>query len=119
MANPLVVTNLVKSFNGRKALDGVSLEVREGEVLGLLGPNGAGKSTLVRTIMGRVTPNAGEVVIFGTPARAGDNAARETAANCSDGDRATPIFALRCFLLAIVGAPSMTRTDALEVAIVT
>ena len=77
MTSPLVVSNVAKSFNGRKALDGVSLEVREGEVLGLLGPNGAGKSTLVRTIMGRVTPNAGEVTIFGTVARAGDNAARE------------------------------------------
>ncbi|HEY8183604.1 MAG TPA: ABC transporter ATP-binding protein [Thermoanaerobaculia bacterium] len=77
MTAPLVVSNVAKSFNGRKALDGVSFEVREGEVLGLLGPNGAGKSTLVRAIMGRVTPNAGEVTIFGTVARAGDNATRE------------------------------------------
>ena len=77
MTAPLIVNNVAKSFNGRKALDGVSLEIREGEVLGLLGPNGAGKSTLVRTIMGRVTPNAGEVVIFGAKALAGDNAARE------------------------------------------
>ena len=77
MANPLVVTNLVKSFNGRKALDGVSLDLRQSEILGLLGPNGAGKSTLVRTIMGRVTPNSGEVAIFGRSAPAGDNVARE------------------------------------------
>ena len=77
MTAPLIVNNVAKSFNGRKALNGVSLEVREGEVLGLLGPNGAGKSTLVRTIMGRVTPDAGEITIFGAAARAGDNAARE------------------------------------------
>ncbi|HYS54106.1 MAG TPA: ABC transporter ATP-binding protein [Thermoanaerobaculia bacterium] len=74
---PLVVSNIVKSFNGRKALDGVSLDLRASEILGLLGPNGAGKSTLVRTIMGRVTPNSGEVTIFGRTAPAGDNAARE------------------------------------------
>ena len=67
----------MKRFNGRNALDGVSLDLKEGEVLGLLGPNGAGKSTLVRTIMGRVAPNAGEVLIFGRQAPAGDNASRE------------------------------------------
>ena len=77
MGAALAVTNLVKDFNGRRALDGVSLELREGEVLGLLGPNGAGKSTLVRTIMGRVSPNAGEVTIFGRSAPPGYNAARE------------------------------------------
>ena len=74
---PIEITNVVKSFNGRRALDGVSLDLREGEILGLLGPNGAGKSTLVRTIMGRVAPNSGEVKIFGRSAPAGDNAARE------------------------------------------
>ena len=77
MVPPLVVNDLVKNFNGRRALDGVSLDLREGEILGLLGPNGAGKSTLVRTIMGRVAPNAGEVVLFGKRAPAGDTASRE------------------------------------------
>ena len=77
MSVPIQINNVVKSFNGRRALDGASIELREGEVLGLLGPNGAGKSTLVRTIMGRVEPESGEVVIFGQPAKPGDNTARE------------------------------------------
>ncbi len=73
---PLTVLNVTKSFDGRLALDGISLDLREGEILGLLGPNGAGKSTLVRTIMGRVRPDRGEVRIFDRVAPAGDNAAR-------------------------------------------
>ena len=76
MQHPIEIDRVVKAFNGRRALDGVSLSLREGEILGLLGPNGAGKSTLVRTIMGRVRPDAGEVRIFGITARAGDNAVR-------------------------------------------
>lgn len=58
---PLQIENVVKTFGARRALDSVSLELREREILGLLGPNGAGKSTLVRTIMGRVLPDSGTV----------------------------------------------------------
>jgi len=75
-SNPVQIEGVVKTFGGRRALDTASLELRDGEVLGLLGPNGAGKSTLVRTIMGRVAPDAGQVRLFGRPAAAGDNAAR-------------------------------------------
>ncbi|KPF46590.1 ABC transporter ATP-binding protein [Rhizobium sp. AAP43] len=52
-----------------QALDGLSLAVPRGEVFGLLGPNGAGKSTLLRIVAGLITPDAGEVRIFGAPAR--------------------------------------------------
>ncbi|MGZ8829177.1 MAG: ABC transporter ATP-binding protein [Thermoanaerobaculia bacterium] len=76
---PLQITDVVKSFKDRKALDGISLDLQEGEILGLLGPNGAGKSTLVRTIMGRVRPDRGEVRIFDRVAPAGDNASRSNA----------------------------------------
>ncbi|MDP9360050.1 MAG: ABC transporter ATP-binding protein [Acidobacteriota bacterium] len=74
--NPLQIENVAKTFASNRALDGVSLELRDSEVLGLLGPNGAGKSTLVRTIMGRVKPDSGSVSIFGRPAPAGDTDAR-------------------------------------------
>jgi ABC-2 type transport system ATP-binding protein len=74
--NPLQIENIVKAFGSRRALDGVSLELRPAEVLGVLGPNGAGKSTLVRTIMGRVNPDSGSVTLFGKPAPAGDTEAR-------------------------------------------
>ena len=74
--HPIEIDRVVKSFDGRQALSGVTLSLRQGEILGLLGPNGAGKSTLVRTIMGRVRPDAGEVRVFGTPAPAGDSKSR-------------------------------------------
>jgi ABC-2 type transport system ATP-binding protein len=65
---PLLVSGLVKHFGSVKAVDNISLELRSGECLGLLGPNGAGKSTLIRSIVGRVSPDAGSVSIFGAPA---------------------------------------------------
>ncbi len=62
---PLQVRGLTKAFGARRALDGVALDVRPGEILGLLGPNGAGKTTLVRAVAGRVAPDAGELDVFG------------------------------------------------------
>ncbi|MFZ0744234.1 MAG: ABC transporter ATP-binding protein [Terracidiphilus sp.] len=67
-ALPLEVDSLVKRFGQLTAVDGVSLALRGGECLGLLGPNGAGKSTLIRSIVGRVIPDAGRVAVFGFPA---------------------------------------------------
>ena len=65
---PLEIKGLIKRFGSLTAVNGVSLEVRDGECLGLLGPNGAGKSTTIRSIVGRVRPDAGTVSIFGHPA---------------------------------------------------
>ena len=75
---PIVIDRVVKTFGGRPALDGVSIELRENEVLGLLGPNGAGKSTLVRTVMGRVAPDSGSVTLFGRVSRPDDVVARQS-----------------------------------------
>src|SRR5207237_7101013 len=60
------VERLAKSFAGRRALDGVSLRVRRGEIYGLLGPNGSGKTTLIRCLVGLVAPEAGSVRVLGT-----------------------------------------------------
>jgi ABC-2 type transport system ATP-binding protein len=70
----LVVDGLSKRFRSRQALDGVSLKVGEGELVGLLGPNGAGKSTLVKSVCGLVRPTAGSITVLGD--RAGSRAAR-------------------------------------------
>ena len=56
---------LRKSFKGIHALDGVDLEVREGEILGVLGPNGSGKSTLINVVSGHYRADAGSVTFAG------------------------------------------------------
>jgi branched-chain amino acid transport system ATP-binding protein len=64
----LEVSNLRKSFGGITAVNDVSFEVREGEILGIIGPNGSGKSTLFNCVLGQLLPNAGEVRVDGKPA---------------------------------------------------
>lgn len=65
----LAVTNLSKSFGSLHALDGVTLDVRAGEVHCLLGENGAGKSTLCNLIFGVYQPTSGEILLDGVPRR--------------------------------------------------
>lgn len=57
----LETRQVVKQFGGLRALNGVSLSVRPGEILGLVGPNGSGKSTLINVVSGYLTASAGEV----------------------------------------------------------
>ena len=63
----LEVRGLRKTYGNLFAVDGVSLTVEPGEVVGLLGPNGAGKTTTVSMIAGFVTPTSGQVLIGGVP----------------------------------------------------
>ena len=65
-ADPAIeVTDLVKSFGATRAVDGLSLSVPTGSVLGLLGPNGAGKTTTIRMVTTLTTPDSGTVRVFG------------------------------------------------------
>jgi branched-chain amino acid transport system ATP-binding protein len=61
----LEVTNISKQFGGITAVDDVSFEVREGEILGIIGPNGSGKSTLFNCILGQLRPSGGAVRLDG------------------------------------------------------
>lgn len=63
----LEVRDLSKRFGGVSAVDGVSFDVREGEILGIIGPNGSGKSTLFNCILGQLQPTRGEVRVDGRP----------------------------------------------------
>lgn len=64
----LTIKNLKKSFGDFKALDGVNLEIKEGEIFGFIGPNGAGKSTTMKVISGLLSANSGEVYVDGIDA---------------------------------------------------
>ncbi|MFJ8579065.1 ATP-binding cassette domain-containing protein [Micromonospora sp. NPDC093277] len=65
METPIEVSGLVKTFGRTRALDGLDLTVRAGEVHGFLGPNGAGKSTTIRVLLGLLRPDAGAVRLLG------------------------------------------------------
>lgn len=61
----VVLEKLVKDFDGKRAVDNVSLRLSKGEILGLLGPNGAGKTTTIRMIMNIIAPDSGNIRILG------------------------------------------------------
>jgi ABC-2 type transport system ATP-binding protein len=77
MQSVISVANLSKTYaSGFKALKGVNLEIRRGEIFALLGPNGAGKTTLISIICGIVVPSAGSVTVDGHDIAGGYRAAR-------------------------------------------
>jgi ABC-2 type transport system ATP-binding protein len=70
------VQDLVKTFGSFRAVDGVSLETKAGEIHGFLGPNGAGKTTTIRMIAGLLAPTSGRVVIDGHDTAVAPDAAK-------------------------------------------
>ena len=77
MTNMLSITGLSKRYNDEQvALENVSFDVKEGEILALLGPNGAGKTTLISAVCGLVVPTAGQVTVGGFDTRSNYRLAR-------------------------------------------
>lgn len=64
MKNIIEVKNLTKSYKKIKAIDNLSFEVKEGEILGLLGPNGSGKTTTINCILSLLNYEKGNIIIF-------------------------------------------------------
>ena len=72
MSTPLLsIIDLEKSYGGLRAIDGVSLTIKRGEIVALVGDNGAGKSTLIKMICGALMPDAGEILLQGKPVEFG------------------------------------------------
>ena len=61
------INDVVKSFDGFRALNGLTMQVEKGSIYGLVGPNGAGKSTILRHITGVYRPDSGEILVDGQP----------------------------------------------------
>jgi ABC-2 type transport system ATP-binding protein len=76
MTTVIELVGVVKDYGDLRALDGVDLEVRTGEVFGFIGPNGAGKSTTIRILLDLLRPSSGTVRVLGEDPRAGGPALR-------------------------------------------
>jgi lipooligosaccharide transport system ATP-binding protein len=65
MSSVVQIKNVIKKYDDRMALDGISFDIQKGECFGILGPNGAGKSTLMRMMYGSARLNSGEMYVLG------------------------------------------------------
>ena len=65
MTTVVKLDGLIKKYDNKAVVDGLSLEIREGEIFGLLGPNGAGKSTTMNMVCSLLKPTAGTIEVFG------------------------------------------------------
>ena len=75
-AGLIALRNVVLTFGGVRAVDGVDLDVRLGEIQGLIGPNGSGKTTILNVISGYYEPEAGDVTLAGARLEPGDPVSR-------------------------------------------
>ena len=83
--NTIEVKDLKKYFGQVKAVDGISFEVKKGEIFGFLGPNGAGKTTTIRCMMDFIRPTGGSIKISGLDAQK-DSASLKTKVGYLSGD---------------------------------
>ena len=105
------VENLVRRFGAFTAVDGVSLSVVKGEVLGFLGPNGAGKSTTMKMITGFLTPTSGRIRIAGVDLEDDALAAKRIIGYLPEGAPAYPDMTPRSFLAFIADVRGLNATE--------
>ncbi|HYA10207.1 MAG TPA: ABC transporter ATP-binding protein [Thermoplasmata archaeon] len=113
-AVPLVLEHLTVDYGERRAVDGLSLEVRPGEIYGLLGSNGAGKSSTIKSIVGLVRPTAGSVRVFGDDAVDDGIRAKERLGYVPETALLYEALTPREFLEFVAGVRRLDRTLATE-----
>jgi ABC-2 type transport system ATP-binding protein len=114
VAPVIELTDISKTYGHRergvRAVQGVSLSVRGGEVYGFLGPNGAGKSTTIRMLLGLITPTGGEVRLFGRPL-ASDPGVLRRVGSLVDGGNFYPFLSGRRNLEVLARTHGMAGAD--------
>lgn len=111
VTDALVLSDLTKLYGAKRAVDGLDLTVRAGELYALLGPNGAGKTTTLRMVAGLLKPDGGAISVFGVDALAQPAAAKQIIAWAPDEpmlyDRLTPMEYLE-FVAGLWGVDAAT-----------
>jgi lipooligosaccharide transport system ATP-binding protein len=108
------VDNLQKTFNGLKAVDGVSFTVSRGEFFGLLGPNGAGKTTTIRMLYGFSPKTAGTLNVFGMDIEDQWRRIKFKIGVCQQENTLDPDLTVEQNLLIFAGYFSIPRAEAVE-----
>lgn len=120
MSAVLEITDIRKTFGGLKAVDGLSLTIKAGEVVGLLGPNGSGKTTLMNLISGALKPTEGSIRLKGQEiaGRRPDVIARAGVARTFQLVRLLPSLSLleNVAVSAMFGPQRLSRLEAEKVA---
>jgi len=80
----LEIRKLVKTYNGRAALQGIDLILEKGEIYGLLGPNGAGKTTTLKILAGLISPDSGDILVNGETYHRDDSSLKQKIAYVPD-----------------------------------
>ncbi|MBN2379783.1 ABC transporter ATP-binding protein [candidate division WOR-3 bacterium] len=112
MFDAIAVQGIKKRFDEVQALDGISFNVKKGELFGFLGPNGAGKTTTINVLTGLARPDAGKVVIDGIDCTRRPKAAQHLVGVVPDESNLYPElsgFGNLCFCAALYGMPSKER----------
>ncbi|GHF10744.1 ABC transporter ATP-binding protein [Kordiimonas sediminis] len=110
----LEAQDLHKSFGGLRAVDGISLQLKQGEVLGFLGPNGAGKTTTMKMLTGFLAPTSGSASICGEQVTTGNVDARKNIGYLPEGAPLYGEMTTRDFLLFVAQTHGLKGKDAAE-----